>query len=87
MASMARFSLKKLLFAMLQVAAGSACLSFVFSIPVHTPFKPWNPFCWYGGGALIGAGLFVPTKRPVIGAVIGVFIQICLLWVLRKIPA
>jgi hypothetical protein len=73
---------KHLLLAAALIAVGIACLSIILSIPRSGPFEWYYvyevPLIWFGGGALIGAGLLTPFKKVAIGAVIGIGVQIVL---------
>jgi hypothetical protein len=75
---MPRFSLKHLLAAMTLIGVGGSMIGFLFQIPQNGPFP--NAFLvvasWLGGGALIGAGLGIPTRRPLLGALLGFVLQI-----------
>ncbi len=78
-----RFSLKDLLLSATLIAGGLSLLvvffhawPFVFDDLGEAAF-----WCWYGGGVLIMAGLFAPFRRPLIGAAVGLGIQLLLAFV------
>ena len=73
---MPKFSIKDLLIATSLVAFGSALISAAIVRP-----NPGPQFAvtWYGGGMLIGAGLFFPFRAPWIGVYVGVIVQFGLL--------
>jgi hypothetical protein len=76
---MPRFTIKDLLIATTLVAVGAGLIAFWMRTPeLDTEswlFLPALVVCWYGGGAFIGAGLFIPFKRPLTGVFIAVVIQ------------
>jgi hypothetical protein len=73
-----RFSLREMLLSTTLLATGivTVCLT----IEPRPYLSTWSHIaCWLSGGALIGASLFVPFKRPYIGAALGVLVQLGLL--------
>jgi hypothetical protein len=78
---MPRFTVKDLLLATTLIAIGAGTLAFLFQNGEqikHSYGAAIFAGLWFGGGAFIGAGTFLPFKRPWTGAVIGVVIQFLL---------
>jgi hypothetical protein len=78
---MPKFSIKELLLATTLIAVGSGMVSLVFmltNVPkVGEHLEEYAAFTsWFGGGAMIGAGILTPFKRPWLGAVIGLVVQL-----------
>ena len=77
---MPRFALKDLFLATTLIAVGMSLLYLLFS---REPWRGWSavvPYALaYGGSALIGAGILAPFKRPWIGAVVGVVVQVVII--------
>jgi hypothetical protein len=71
-----RFSVKLALVATTLIALGLAML---YQVLNYDPRSNWpvsvGYFLVYGGSASIGAGIFAPFKRPLIGAVAGMVVQ------------
>jgi hypothetical protein len=69
-----RFSVKDLLLATTLIAAGSAMLYQVLNYDPRIRKLPvgLDYMLAYGGAAVIGAGIFTPFKRPLIGAIAGI---------------
>ena len=77
--SMPRFTIKDLLLSAACVSVGSALLGIIFR---NSPgAKEVGLPLWFIGGILIGVGIFVPFKRPGIGAIVGMFVQHALLFI------
>jgi hypothetical protein len=73
-----QFSLRELLFSTTLFATGIVAVC--ITIEPRPYLSTWSHIvCWLSGGALIGASLFVPFKRPYIGAALGVLVQLGLL--------
>jgi hypothetical protein len=71
---MPHFSIRDLMFATALVALGIFMVSTLFKYP---PGRDAYAFVlWFGGGAMIGAGLFTPFGRVWWGAVVGFAAQI-----------
>lgn len=68
-----RFSIRDLLVATALIAVGMAGLAYIFGGPETGPFPIW---LWFFSGACIGAGALTPFKRPIVGAVCGLVIQL-----------
>jgi hypothetical protein len=76
---MMQFSIKDLLLGTAFVAIGVALLSpFFRGLFTGAGFAEYL-FCWFGGGAFIGAGFGTPFGRPWIGAGLGAEVQLLLL--------
>jgi hypothetical protein len=73
-----RFSVKELLLSTTLLAAGIVAVCLTIE-PRSYLSTSGHIVCWLIGGAFIGAGLFLPFKRPWIGATVGALIQIALL--------
>src|SRR5260221_11243567 len=78
---MLQFSLKRMFVSISLIAVGAgmlACLLFERAggalFPIGQIFA-----MWFSSGALIGAGLFTPFKRPIVGAFIGLIAMTLLL--------
>jgi hypothetical protein len=72
---MPRFSMKTLLVAMTLIAIG---IVMVVAVPRSERLGLPLSICfimWFGGGGLIGAGLFVPSKRLWSGSVFGIAVM------------
>jgi hypothetical protein len=84
---MPRFSIKDLLIATTCIAMGIGLLAFPYYhheyISANLPSSTYV-LCWFGGGALIGAGILNPFGRPLWGAAIGfvvlVLVPVAFLW-------
>jgi hypothetical protein len=82
---MPRFTVKDLLIATALVAAGAGMIGLLHHgrlLPDNVEFaSAWATaiLLWFGGGALIGAGLFLPFKRPWTGVVFALVIQTLLM--------
>jgi hypothetical protein len=78
---MPRFTVKDLLIVTTLIAIGAGALAFVFQngeeIKRAYGAAVFAGF-WFSGGAFIGAGLFLPFKRPWTGAIAGVVFQFLL---------
>ena len=75
---MPRFTTKDLLIATTLIAIGVGLLVFAYKHPTLRAGEPgsWEfPVGWFGGGALICAGVFAPFKRPIVGGIAGLVIQ------------
>jgi hypothetical protein len=77
---MPRFSLKHLLLSTTLVAVGLVLLLLIFREPGGSLGDSAAIVCWFGGGALIGAGLLAPFRKWWIGAAIGMGIQLLVLY-------
>lgn len=78
---MPRFTVKDLLIATTLVAIGAGMISFACSIEPGTRENGLIPvlmFCFFGGLALIGAGLGTPFHRPWTGAIAFVIVTVIL---------
>jgi hypothetical protein len=77
---MPRFSIKDLLLATTLIAIGAGLIYWAYSHPTMSRYSDapnWPLFLgWMGGGAFIGAGVFTPFKKPWIGALVGLAVQI-----------
>jgi hypothetical protein len=78
---MPKFAIKHLLISTTLIAIGT----WLFSLPFVRPdlflteaTAPGEFFLPLGGATLIGAGLFVPFKHPLIGAAVG-FVGFCVI--------
>jgi hypothetical protein len=67
-----QFSLKGLLAMAAVLAIGIVSLSEVFADRTGKLGEPTTGILYFGGGALIGAGVFIPFNKPWFGAVLGV---------------
>jgi hypothetical protein len=74
---MPRFSLNDLLFATALIALGTVMVTTLLEYPPR-PGKDAFPVIvlWFGGGAMIGEGLFTPFGKVRWGALAGVAIQL-----------
>lgn len=78
---MTHFSLAVLFRAVALVAVGISLLCLTFGREnIPPPMVVFWP--WFGSGALIGAGLFSPFKKPWLGALVGVAVQGIIFYVL-----
>jgi hypothetical protein len=80
---MPRYSTKELLVSTTLIACGLAILAFMLRgapyIDPETSTVILTLSAWCVGGALIGAGLFVPFHRPHVGAFLGLVVQLVLM--------
>ena len=78
-ADMQRYGLKDLLMAMTFIVVGLSLLAWLIR---HAPLGddlsniPIFLICWFGGGAMIGAGVSVPFRQMRRGAVVGALVQV-----------
>ena len=80
---MLRFSLNDLFFGVTLIAAGfwTSCFSLSSAARYWIWWPGEVPFgLWIVGGALVGSGVFLPFKQAAIGAVLGAFVQICIVY-------
>jgi hypothetical protein len=70
---MPRFTIKDLLLSAACISVGFALLGLIYRMApgVNEVGLP----IWFVGGMLVGAGVFVPFKRPGLGAIAGVVVQ------------
>jgi hypothetical protein len=71
---MPKFSLMRLLSSVTAICIGIGCIDWLFRTD---PTNAW--LCvplYFGGGAMIGAGILTPFKRPILGAVLVVAVQL-----------
>jgi hypothetical protein len=77
---MPQFSLKRLLASMTAIAIGIS--SIVYLVRGNVADSADNLVLafalWFGGGMLIGGGLFAPFKRAVVGAILGLAVQLAI---------
>jgi hypothetical protein len=76
--TMPRFSLKDLLIGTALLAAGDTAICGIGRLPNDMSLGSGYQaitLLWFGGGTLIGAGLFIPFKRPWLGAALGLLAQ------------
>jgi hypothetical protein len=76
---MPRFSLKDLLIGTALLAGGICSVCGISRLPTELSLQGYIAaamLLWVGGGALIGAGLLTPFKRPWLGAALGLLVQI-----------
>ena len=78
-----RFSVKRLLIAMTLIAIGTAMVPLV---PQYE--RSGGPFAvclllWFGGGGLVGAGLFTPFKSTWLGALLGFMAMVAMLFLIN----
>jgi hypothetical protein len=77
MAGMKQFSLLRLFASVAMIAVGLAAL---FAVLRTHDLEQWVAIpLWISGGALVGAGLFAPFHKTMLGAIVGLSIQIVLL--------
>lgn len=82
---MPRFTLKEMLLATTLIAIGAGLIAILFRYGAGIVEGGGSGgfavalVLWLGGGALIGAGLFTPFKRPWTGVCVAVAIQFVLL--------
>lgn len=86
---MPRFTIKDLLLATTLIAIGAGMLAPIFLDTVPRRISSWGIWgvflwflIWFGGGGLIGAGLFTPFRKVRIGVAIGVLVQFMLFVIL-----
>ena len=82
---MPQFTLKEMLLATTLIAVGVGAMAFLY----HSADAPRGlgnsaqvglaVLLWFGGGALVGAGLFTPFKRPWTGASVAFALQVLLM--------
>jgi hypothetical protein len=80
---MPRFTVKDLLIATTLVAIGAGASAFAYhNEPILTRDGPGEMalflLLWFGGGTLIGAGLFTPFKRPWTGFIVAFVLEVLL---------
>jgi hypothetical protein len=85
--AMPRFSLKTLLISTALISVGLGVIIVTFSSPPPKSFgnvalAAYSLSHWFGGGALIGAGVMLPWNKPWLGVALSVPIQIILFFVL-----
>jgi hypothetical protein len=78
---MPRFSLKTLLISTTLISVGLGTIIVPFSFPPPNSFSnvgraAYGALIWFGGGAIIGIGLFLPWDRPWLGALLSIPIQL-----------
>jgi hypothetical protein len=76
---MPRFTIKDLLLSAACISLGLALLGLIYRMAPGV--KEVGLPIWFMGGILVGAGVFVPFKRPGIGAIVGVVVQHALFFV------
>ena len=74
---MLRFSLKDVFTSTTLIAIGLAVLSLI--CPAYSEVSIGVYALWFGAGASIGAGVFVPFRKIWLGATIGLLVQLLLL--------
>jgi hypothetical protein len=87
---MPRFSLKDLLIGTALLSAGVVSIVGIWRLPTDISLEAWGEaiaWLWYGGGALIGAALFTPFKRPWSGVLVGLVVQLGILIAIFGIAA
>ena len=81
-----QFTLKRLLVSVTLVAIGLGMTSFVWRESHQSGAPNYPPavvfLAWFGGGMLIGAGLFTPVRLWWVGAVLGIAVQMGLAMIL-----
>jgi hypothetical protein len=79
---MPRFTIKDLLLTMCLFAIGLCLLIYAYHHPnLHAgePIVNWPVLIgWFGGGAFIGAALFMPFRHPLLGLMVGALVQVLL---------
>jgi hypothetical protein len=75
---MPKFTVKDLLIATTLIAVGVGAIALVHHYGRTMPigYLRWAGFAAEGGIVLIGAGLFLPFKRPWTGALVALILQI-----------
>jgi hypothetical protein len=85
---MTRFNRQDVLIGSTGIASGIALIVAVIAQSIWPPLVMPS---WLASGALIGAGILLPFRRPWTGAAVGFAIQLILLagilWMLRDFPA
>ena len=74
-----QFSLKRLFATVTLLAAGLAVLSQIFRTDMIDDKSGKVLLFWVGGGMLMGAGILTPFRKTLLGAVLGLIIQVLLL--------
>jgi hypothetical protein len=74
---MGSFNLKQLFGSIALIAIGISLKTYALPRMVHN--YSGSHLAWMAAGALVGAGLFLLIKRPILGACIGIIIQ--LFWI------
>ena len=74
-----QFSLKRLFTTVTLLAAGLAVLSQIFRTDMIDDKSARVLYFWVGGGMLMGAGFLTPFRKTLLGAVLGLIIQVLLL--------
>jgi hypothetical protein len=79
-----RFSLATVLISMSAIAVGLDGSAWLLGVTEDARFNELaGNVIWFGSGALIGAGLLLPFKRPAIGAMLGAAFYFVLMGVLN----
>ena len=74
-----RYNLRHLLVSITLVSAGAGMLAYLFGPKlVHEPLHGWHWMVWFAAGAFIGTGVLYPLQRPILGAVLGLCVQVVL---------
>jgi hypothetical protein len=72
-----RFSLRRLLESIAAIGAGTMLVGWLFLLPNgKDPSLLAFIVCWFGGGVLLGLGVFNFFGRPILGAAIGFAVQL-----------
>jgi hypothetical protein len=78
-----QFSLKQLFVSITLIAIGFASLLWASQLDIHATKAVWiAAILWFGGGIIVGVGVFAPFKLKRMGAIVGFLVQIasCLMY-------